>query len=149
MPETWSKDGYEVSTDPDRLSLPVVHGFLRTAYWSQEIPRDTLERAVAGSLNFGLYRREEQIGYARVVTDKATFAWLCDVFVLEPSRGQGLGRWLVACVLAHPALQGLRRWMLATADAHSLYRDFGFEVPEDPGFLMARRVKDIYKTAAR
>lgn len=145
MAEVWSKDGYQVSTDPGRLNLPVVHGFLRTAYWSEGIPRDVIERAMAGSLNFGLYRGSEQIGYARVVTDRATFAWICDVFVLEAARGRGLGRWLMTCVMGHPALQGLRRWMLATADAHDLYREFGFEVPEDPERLMARRVQDIYK----
>lgn len=149
MVQTWQKAGYEVSTDPDRLSLPVIHDFLKTAYWSEGIPLDVLERAVAGSLNFGLYDTEDQIGYARVVTDKTTFAWLCDVFVLEAARGQGLGRWLVGCVIAHPSLQGLRRWMLATADAQPLYRDFGFEIPAEPERLMARHIKDIYKNVIR
>ncbi len=149
MVQTWQRGGYEVSTDPGRLNLPVIHGFLRTAYWSEGIPLDIVERAVAGSLNFGLYEAEDQLGYARVVTDRTTFAWLCDVFVLETARGQGLGRWLIGCVIAHPGLQGLRRWMLATADAQALYRDFGFEVPAEPERLMARQIKDIYKGAAQ
>lgn len=142
MDDQWSRDGFQVSTDPARLDLDVMHGFLRTAYWSVNIPRDLVERAVAGSLNFGLYTAGEQAGYARVVSDKATFAWICDVFVLEPYRGRGLGRWLITCVMGHPELQGLRRWMLATADAQDLYRPFGFEVPDDPGRLMARRLPD-------
>ena len=145
MNEAWTKGRYEVSTDPGRLDLALIHGFLETAYWSEEIPRETVERAAAGSLNFGLYGPEGQLGYARVVTDKATFAWICDVFVLEAARGQGLGRWLMACVMGHPALQGLRRWMLATADAHDLYRGFGFEIPVEPERLMALQIKDIYK----
>ncbi len=143
--ESWIKERYEVSTDPGRLDMAVIHGFLRTAYWSEAIPRETVERAVAGSLNFGLYGPEGQLGYARVVTDKATFAWICDVFVLEAARGQGLGQWLIGCIMGHPALQGLRRWMLATADAHDLYRPFGFEIPVEPERLMARQIKDIYK----
>lgn len=145
MPEQWRKDEFEVSTDPSRLNLPVIHNFLRTAYWSREIPREVVDRAVAGSLNFGLYGPHGQIGYGRVVTDRATFAWLCDVFVLEGARGQGLGRWLISCIMDHPALQGLRRFMLATADAHALYRDFGFEVPQEPNRLMTIQVEDIYK----
>ncbi len=145
MPELWRKDEFEVSTDPARLNLPVIHGFLRNAYWSKDIPKDIVDRAVAGSLNFGLYSPEGQIGYGRVVTDRATFAWLCDVFVLERARGRGLGRWLIACIIAHPALQGLRRFMLATADAQDLYRDFGFEIPQEPGRLMTKQVEGIYK----
>ncbi len=149
MGEDWQKNGYQVSTDPARLDLDVVHGFLRTAYWSEGIPRDVVARAMNGSLNFGLYSGQRQIGYARVVTDKATFAWICDVFVVEAERGRGLGRWLIACVMDHPALQGLRRWMLSTADAHQLYRAFGFEIPAEPERLMARRVMDMDKDGAQ
>lgn len=146
MNHSWSRDGYQVSTDPARLDLDVMHGFLRTAYWSVGVPRHIIERAVAGSMNFGLYREPGgQVGYARVVSDRATFAWICDVFVLEPFRGRGLGRWLISCVMAHPELQDLRRWMLATADAHGLYRPFGFEVPSEPERLMARRRPDAGK----
>jgi len=142
MDQVWNRDGFQVSTDPARLDLDAMHRFLRTAYWSENIPRDLVERAVAGSLNFGLYGMRDQAGYARVVTDRATFAWICDVFVLEEYRGRGLGHWLMACVMAHPDLQGLRRWMLSTADAQDLYRPFGFEVPDDPGRLMARKLPD-------
>lgn len=119
--------GYTVSTDPARLDLDVIHGFLRTAYWSAGIPRAVVERAVAHSLCFGLYTGAgDQCGFARVVTDRAVFAHLADVFVLPGHRGQGLGAWLIERVLAHPELQGLRRWTLGTRDAHELYARFGF-----------------------
>ena len=133
-------DGYEVSTDPGRLDLEVVHGFLRDdASWSRGIPRAVVARAIAGSLPFGLYApRGAQAGFARVVSDRATFAWLADVFVLPDHRGRGLGAWLVECVLAHPELQGLRRWALATADAHALYARFGFTALPDPALFMVR-----------
>jgi GNAT superfamily N-acetyltransferase len=120
-------DGYEISTDPSRLDLDVVHGFLRTAYWSKGIPRDTVERSIEHSIAFGVFAPAgEQVGFARAVTDRTTYAWLGDVFVLEDHRGRGLGVWLVQCVLEHPDLRGLRRWALTTADAHALYTRFGF-----------------------
>lgn len=125
---TWThSDGYEVSDDPARLDAEAVHAYLTRSYWSPRIPRETVERAASGSMPFGLYAEAgAQIGYARVVSDRATFAYLCDVFVLETFQGVGLGRWLVACVLAHPDLQGLRRWLLTTQDAHGLYEQVGF-----------------------
>jgi GNAT superfamily N-acetyltransferase len=127
------KDGYVVTTDPARLDLDVIHGFLRTAYWSTGIPRETVARAVENSIAFGLYGPDgAQCGFARVVSDRATFAYLGDVFVLSDHRGRGLGVWLVECVLGHPELQGLRKWHLATADAHALYRRFGFAPPRAP-----------------
>jgi GNAT superfamily N-acetyltransferase len=122
----WTRDGYRISTDPAELDLEVLHGFLRNAYWSPGVPREVIARSIEHSLNFGLYENGDQVGFARVVTDCATFAWLADVFVLEPHRRRGLGVWLVETVLAHPDLQGLRRHMLATADAHKLYARFGF-----------------------
>jgi GNAT superfamily N-acetyltransferase len=126
-------DGYEISTDPGRLDLDVVHGFLKTAYWSKGIPRDVVARSIEHSLAFGLYAPTgEQVGFARVVTDRATHAWLGDVFVVEERRGRGLGVWLVQCVLEHPDLKGLRRWALATADAHALYSRFGFRTTTRP-----------------
>jgi GNAT superfamily N-acetyltransferase len=126
-------DGYVVSTDLERLDVDVIHGFLRTAYWSAGIPRATVERALAHSIPFGLYEPGgSQCGFARVVSDRATFAYLGDVFVLPEHQGRGLGVWLVECVLAHPELQGLRKWHLATADAHELYRRFGFHPPRSP-----------------
>ena len=121
-------NGYEISTDPARLDLDVIHGYLREAYWSPGVPRDVVERSIARSLCFGLYAPDgAQAGFARVVTDGATFAWIADVFVLEPHRGRGLGVWLMETLLAHPDLQGLRRTVLATNDAHGLYERFGFE----------------------
>jgi GNAT superfamily N-acetyltransferase len=121
-------NGYEISTDRARLDLDVIHGFLREAYWSPGVTRDVVERSIEGSLCFGLYGADgAQAGFARVVTDGATFAWIADVFVLEPHRGRGLGVWLMETVLGHPDLQGLRRIVLATMDAHGLYERLGFE----------------------
>jgi GNAT superfamily N-acetyltransferase len=126
-------DGYEVDTDPARLDLDAIHGFLVTAYWSPGVAREVVERSIANSLNFGLYAPDgRQAGFARVVSDRAVFAYLGDVFVLPEHRGRGLGVWLVETLLAHPELQGLRRWYLATADAHELYRRFGFDGPAAP-----------------
>lgn len=128
---------YEISTDPARLDLDVIHAFLREAYWSPGIPRDVLERAIAHSIVFGLYAPDgAQAGFARVVTDRATFGYLADVFVLPAHRGRGLGVRIVDAVMRHPDLQGLRRFVLATADAHSLYARFGFAAPAMPDRLM-------------
>jgi GNAT superfamily N-acetyltransferase len=129
---------YEVDDDPARLDLDVIHGFLRTSYWSPGVPRDVLERAIGNSLSVGLYAPDgRQVGFARAVTDRATFAWVADVFVLESERGLGLGRFVVSSLLAHPDLAGLRRLMLATADAHELYRSYGFEDLDEPSRYLA------------
>jgi GNAT superfamily N-acetyltransferase len=117
---------YTITTDPSDVDIDAVHAFLTNAYWARGIPRDVMERAVAGSLPFSLFHGERQIGFARVITDRATYAYLADVYVLEEYRGQGLGTWLIEVVVAHPDLQGLRRLSLVTRDAHSLYRKFGF-----------------------
>lgn len=145
MVQEWHQGSYVVSTDKDRLDLAMVHGFLTTAYWSPGIPRDLIERAIDHSVIFGLYEAQRQIGFARVVTDRATFAYVCDVFVLETFRGRGLGTWLMEVVMAHPDLQGLRRWILATRDAHGLYRKVGFTELSQPDRLMERVVPDIYR----
>ena len=130
--------GYQIDDDPQRLDVDALHSFLtREAYWSAGIPRDVLTRAIAGSLNFGLYRDDAQVGFARVITDTATFAWLTDVYVLPDHRGHGLGHWLVQTVLGHPGLQGLRRIVLATTDAHRVYADCGFDSLPDPERWMA------------
>ena len=130
-------DGYEVSTDPRRLDIDYVHAFLADSYWSPGIPREVVARAIAHSLPFGLYSGGGiQAGFARVITDTATYAYLADVFVDPDHRGRGLGKFLLACVLAHPQLQGLRRWALATADAHGLYRQFGFAAAPQPDIHM-------------
>jgi GNAT superfamily N-acetyltransferase len=141
MAEEWRRGEYVISTDPSRLDLDAVHGFLQRSYWASERPLETLKRAVEGSLNFGLYHGEErrQVGFARVVTDFATFAWLCDVFIDEAHRGQGLGVWLVETVVEHPELRCLRLWMLGTRDAHGLYEKIGFTPLSAPEKWMQKR----------
>ena len=143
--QTWTRAPFEVSTDTARLDLDLMHHFLARTYWSPGIPRAILERALANSLNFGAFAEGRQIGFARVVTDRATFAYLCDVFVLDAWRGRGVSKFLMECILSHPELQNLRRLMLATADAHGLYRQFGFEVVARPERLMEVVTPDIYQ----
>jgi len=138
MARKWRRGAYLVTTDKARLDLEMVHGFLKISYWAAGISADVVMRSVKNSLAFGLFRGDEQVGFARVVTDYATFAYLADVFVLEPHRGQGLGRWMMEVVFSHPELQGLRRWMLATWDAHGLYRKYGFTELENPQIFMER-----------
>jgi len=139
-----------IGTDKGELDVPLIHRFLSTeAYWSLGIPRDTVERAIAGSLCFGGYvEGKGQVAFARVVSDSATFAYLADVFVLPAYRGRGYSKQLVEAVLAHPQLQGLRRWMLATWDAHGLYAQYGFTAPARPERLMEIVRADIYQTAS-
>jgi GNAT superfamily N-acetyltransferase len=134
----WRRDEYLISTDPARLDLDLVHRFLsEEAYWSPGVAREIVERSIEHSLNFGVYRGDEQVGFARVVTDYATFAWLADVFVLESDRRRGLGRWLLETVTSHADLQSVRRWVLATADAHRLYEPFGFRpIADHPRFMV-------------
>jgi GNAT superfamily N-acetyltransferase len=130
-------DGYEASDDPARLDVDVIHGFLRTSYWSPGVSRQIVEKAIQGSLPMGLYAPDgRQAGFARVVTDRATFGYLADVFVLPEHRGRGLSRFLVTALLEHPDLSGLRRWMLATADAHGVYEALGFTALVDPSRWM-------------
>ncbi len=126
------QDEYSISCDPARLDLAVVHGFLSTSYWSLGLPIEVLQRAIAGSICFGLYHGDSQVGFARVVTDKATFAYLCDVFVLEAHRGRKLGRWMMEAITSHPDLQGLRRFVLVTRDAHGLYGKFDRNTGDSP-----------------
>lgn len=133
-----SEPEYEISADPARLDLDVVHGFLTEAYWSRGVSRATVARAVAGSLCFGAYQAGRQVGFARVVSDQATFAHLCDVFVLPDHRGRRLGHRLIQAALDDPRLAGVRRWQLNTEDAHELYRKFGFGPPAKPQWLMVR-----------
>lgn len=133
-----------VDTDPDRLDLAVVHGFLTTSYWARGIPLAVVRESVRHSLCFGLYDGEQQVGFARVISDRATFAYLADVFVLESHRGRGLGRLLMTAVIDHPELQGLRRWMLATRDAHALYARFGFTPLAAPEIFMQRHDPEVY-----
>jgi len=130
---------YDISTDPSRLQLDAIHSYLTRSYWSPGVPSDVVARAIANSMCFGIYLGEAQVGFARVVTDKATFAYLADVYVLEGHRGQGLSKRLVAAIQAHPELQGLRRFMLATRDAHGLYVQFGFNALSKPQSMMEIR----------
>jgi len=148
MNAEWKQNEFVVSTDPAKLDVMAIHAFLTRAYWSEQIPRDVIERAVQHSLCFGLLEGPAQIGLARVVTDYATFAYLCDVYVLESHRGRGLGKWLIKCVMAHPQLQGLRRFNLVTRDAHGLYAPHGFKPLAKPENHMERHKPDIYKTTA-
>jgi GNAT superfamily N-acetyltransferase len=140
----WARPPYRVTDDPADVDLSVVHGFLETSYWARGIPRETVARGISHSLPFSLLLGDRQVGFARVLTDRATFAYLADVFVLEEHRGRGLGAWLVATVLEHPELQGLRRWLLVTRDAHGLYRKLGFTEIADPSTLLTRHDPDIY-----
>lgn len=121
-----AKDDFIISTEKSKINVDYVHDFLRKSYWAEGIPKDVVERSINGSLCFGIYHREKQVGFARVITDEATFAYLCDVFVDEDHRGKGLSKWLMKTIVDYPTLQGLRRFMLATRDAHGLYRQFGF-----------------------
>ncbi len=139
---------YRVSTDQARLDLDVVHAFLVRSYWAGGVPREVVERAVRHSLSFGLYERDQQVGFCRVITDHATFAYLADVFVLESHRGRGLSKWLMECVRAHPAVQGLRRWLLVTRDAHELYRRFGFGPVQNPPGWMEIYDPEVYGVPA-
>ena len=145
---------YLISTNAEWLDIDVIHRFLSEhSYWARGIPRDIVERSIRHSLNFGLYSVENkasnpnrrQVGFARVTTDRATFAYLADVFILPEHRGRGLSKRLMDQIIAHPDLQGLRRWMLATADAHELYRKFGFGHLAKPENFMQRHDPDVYK----
>lgn len=135
---TWSRPPFEICDDPARIDLDLVHGFLCASYWARGIERELVERSIAGSLSLGLYEGASQVGFARVVSDRATFAWLGDVFVLPQARGHGLGQWLVRTALAHPELVGIRRWHLVTADAQGLYERAGFRAVARPEMHMER-----------
>lgn len=135
----WREGEYEIDTDRSRLDVAVIHRFLTDAYWSRGRPRAIIERSLDHSLCFGLFHQTDQVGFARVVTDRATFAYLADVFVLEAHQGRGLGKRLVDCVMAHSDLQGLKRWLLVTSDAHGLYAPFGFTPLASPHTVMERR----------
>ena len=146
-PREWRRGDFAVSDDPARLDKATVVRFITGSYWAEGIPQATMQRAIAHSLCFGLYEGDKQVGFARVVTDRATFGYLCDVFVDESHRGEGLGQWLVECVLQHPELQGLRRLSLMTRDAHTLYERFGFKPMADPTRYLEIHRPNVYKPA--
>jgi GNAT superfamily N-acetyltransferase len=137
----YRRGAYTISTDSARLDIDLIHDFLsHSSYWAQGRPFAAVQKSIAHSLCFGVYDGAQQVGFARVVTDYATFAWLCDLFVVESHRGQGLGKWLVECIVAHPELQDLQIFLLATRDAHELYRRYGrFETLQQAEKWMARR----------
>ena len=140
MAHEWARGDYQISTDKTRFDLNLIHDFLNNeSYWATGRSLETIKRSIEHSLSFGIYKGERQVGFARVVTDYATFGWLADVFILEEFRGEGLSKWLMEVILAHPDLQGFRRWTLATKDAHELYRKFGFTELKRPERWMERR----------
>jgi N-acetylglutamate synthase-like GNAT family acetyltransferase len=134
-----------MSTDPDLLDVDAIHAYLSRSYWAAGVPRETVERSIRGSICFGLYAADKQIGFARVITDRATFAYLADVYVLEEYRGRGLSKWLMRVIMAHPDLQSLRRFMLVTRDAHGLYAQYGFHALGNPELHMELVRSDIYQ----
>jgi N-acetylglutamate synthase-like GNAT family acetyltransferase len=142
----YQREGFVVSTDPGRINLDIVHGYLARTYWSKGIPLETVKKGVQHSLCFGVYEEGgEQVGFARVISDYATYAYLADVFILEQYRGQGLSKWLMECLLAHPELQTVRTFFLATRDAHGLYQQFGFRPVEEPARYMVRRNPTVFR----
>jgi GNAT superfamily N-acetyltransferase len=156
--QEWRRDKHVISTDPKLLDLSRVHKNLSSLYWCEGIPFETVKKACEGSLCFGVYEIDSQaqgsqgltqVGLARVITDSATFAYLCDVYIEDASRGQGLSKWLMGCIQSHPQLQGLRRFSLATRDAQGLYRQFGFEVTKAPERWMEIVDSDVYKRAKK
>lgn len=144
--DEWRRGDYLISTDRNRLSIDAVHAFLHQhSYWAVGIPREVVERSIQNALIFGIYHGIQQVGFARVVTDFATFAWIGDVFVIEEYRGRGLSKWLMETIVAHPQLQGLRRWLLATRDAEGLYQQYGFKPLAHPERFYERHFPDVYK----
>jgi GNAT superfamily N-acetyltransferase len=141
---SWSRETFTVTCDPARLDLAVIAEFLASSYWAKQIPVETVAKSLEHSLCFALLDGDRQVGFARVVSDRATLAYLADVFVLPDYRGRGLAKWLVECVVAHPELQGLRRWLLATRDAHGLYEQLGFTGLKRPEVFMERHNPNVY-----
>ena len=133
-----------VTTAPARLDLDTIHDFLSGSYWGKGIPREVMERSIRHSICFGAFAGERQVGFARVISDHATFAYVCDVFVLDSHRGRGVGKRIMACITSHPELQNLRLWTLFTRDAHGLYRQHGFREALHPDRLMERRAERPY-----
>lgn len=131
-----TKAQYSITTDQEQFDIDAIHAFLSRSFWAEAISKELVRKSIAHSLCFGLFDGRSQVGFARVVTDRATFAYLCDVYILESHRGRGLGKWLIEAVMAHPDLQNLRRFQLVTRDAHGLYAPHGFAAPADPEWQM-------------
>ena len=143
----WIRNGSSISTDPSRLDRALIHEFLGRSYWAAGIPREVVDRSIDNAMCFGVFDGGSQVGFARVITDRSTFAYLADVFVLESHRGRGLATWLMEVIQGHPDLQGLRRWILMTRDAHGLYRKFGFREIADPSRCMEVVDREVYRRA--
>ena len=149
MAEQWRRDDYLLTTDPDAIDAGTVHAFLRQTRWARGIPLEVVQRALAHSLCFGLLGEQELVGFARVITDYATFAYVTDVFIVPAFRGQGLATWMMTCIVAHPELQDLRRWCLVTRDAHGVYARVGFERTAIPERWMERLDPRVYERAVQ
>jgi len=139
------KGEFVLSTDPGQLDVDFIHGFLTQSYWAKGIPREVVARSIENSLCFGVYAQGKQVAFARIISDFATYAYLGDVFVIEPYRGHGLGKWMMECIRQHPRLQGLRRWTLLTRDAHGLYEQFGFTPLKKPERYMELHDPEVYE----
>ncbi len=139
------RGAFAITTDPARLDIDAIHAYLTRSYWAEGIARELVLRSIENSLCFGLFDGSRQIGFARVITDHATFAYLCDVYVLEEQRGAGFGKWLMETVMSHPDVQGLRRWLLMTRDAHGLYAQHGFSPLAKPGSAMEIARPGLYR----
>lgn len=143
---TTTKGDFTISTDKSKLDLEVIHDYLANqSYWSKNIPKERIRKSIANALCFGIYYKDNQIGYAKVVSDFSTMAYLGDVFVLEDYRGQGLSKWLMETIMSHPELTGLRRWILLTSDAHELYKKFGWQPIASPEKWMEIHRPDIFR----
>jgi GNAT superfamily N-acetyltransferase len=135
---------YDISTSIDRFDIDLIHDFLRSCYWAKDIPRSVVEQSIKHSLCFGAFCGEQQVGFVRVITDRATFAYVADLFVIPAHRRRGVSKLLLRAILDHPQLQGLRRFLLATKDAHGLYRQFGFESLSHPEHYMTLHNPNVY-----
>ena len=145
MAQEWQCGEYVISTDKHLLDIPAIHSYLTASYWAQGIPFETVKKSIEHSLSFGVYTQGKQIGFARVISDYATYAYIGDVYILADFRGRGLSKWLMRVIADHPELQGLRRWTLSTRDAHGLYRKTGFASPQHPERYMEKADPDVYK----
>ena len=139
------KDGFTISTEKEKLDIDLIHSFLTRSYWAEGISKEIIGRSVEGALCFGVFENEKQVGFARMITDRATFAYLADVFIIEEYRGRGLSKWLMEVIMSHPDLQGLRRMVLVTRDAHELYKKFGFTPLNNVDRWMHIHQPEIYK----
>ena len=141
----FTKDRFNISTEKEKMDIDLIHSFLTRSYWAEGISKEIVSRSIDGALCFGVFENDKQVGFARMITDRATFAYLADVFILEEYRGLGLSKWLMEVIMSHPDLQGLRRLMLATRDAHELYKKFGFTPLNNVDRWMHIHHPDIYK----